>query len=651
MLNIPLPAGVISERRFFELAAFRKPAAGSKQEAVAVKTHACEQKMIGPKTGDFLSDGQLLQRYLARRDEAAFATLVQRYAGLVLGVCRRVLRDGHAAEDAFQATFLVLVRRAASLDKTGSLSSWLYGVAYRTALKARGKETRQRIRDRQAVRSAAVQANGERVWSDLQPVLDEELHRLPSKYRLPLVLCYLEGKTHQQAARELGWPSGSMSRRVERAREILRGHLEKRGLLLSTGILFALIGKQQTVAAGELVVRTAQAAMHFGAGSSTRAAAISPGVAALAEKILLTFSVSKLKISVIAGVALLLGLVGLFGGSGKSAGFFALNLQLSDHQAGLCASSQLLTESTSVVTLNWKLRHTFPTPGEAVQAVAFSPDGATVAVGGQSNVIHLRDVAQGKERGNLRGHEGMIAALAFAPQARTLASASHDQTVRLWDLATGRGAAVLRGHRAEVLSAAFANDGRTLVSAGADETIRLWDRATGHELASWTNTPGPVVTVACAPARNIVASAGADGSLILWDRANGSQLKRLSGHRGGVHSVAFSSDGQFLASGGADGTVRLWDQAGKPVAVLAGHEGAVNALAFLRQSEMLVSASADHTLRVWDVKTRACQAILKGHTSAVLAVACAANDLTIASGSSDGTARIWQAELRTTTTP
>jgi len=609
-----------------------------------VKTHACEQKMIGPKPGDSLSDGQLLQRYLARRDEAAFAALVQRYAGLVLGVCRRVLRDGHAAEDAFQATFLVLVRRASSLDKTGSLSSWLYGVAYRTALKARGKEARQRNRDRQAVRSAAVQSNGERVWSDLQPVLDEELHRLPSKYRLALVLCYLEGKTHQQAARELGWPSGSMSRRVERAREILRGHLEKRGLLLSTGLLFALIGKQQTAAAGELVVRTAQAAMYFGPGCSSSAAAVSPGVAALAEKTLLTFSVSKLKISVIASVALLLSLVGLFGGSGRSAGFSAFNL-LGQHQAGPCGSSQLSPESPPDVTLDWKLRHTIPASGEAVHAVTFSPDGATVA-SGQGNMVHIWDVAQGKKRGNLRGPEGVIAALAFAPNGRMLASASHDQTVRLWDLATGRDAAVLRGHGAEVLSAAFANDGRTLVSAGADQTIRLWDPETGHEMASWTNTPGPVVTVACAPARDIVASAGTDGSLILWDRANGSQLKRFSGHSGGVHSVAFSSDGQLLASGGADGTVRLWDLGGKPLAVLAGHEGAVNALAFLGQSQMLVSASADHTLRVWDVKTRACRAILKGHTSAVLAVACAANSLTIASGSSDGTTRIWQAEVR-----
>src|SRR5260370_12089248 len=158
------------------------------------------------------ADGQLLQRYVAARDETAFAALVERYGALVLGVCERVLQHSHDAEDAFQATFLVLARRAATLDGRGSLGNWLYAVAYRTAIKARQSAARRRARELQVLNMSTVLSSEEEEWSDLRPLLDEELNQLPVKYRAPLVLCYLEGKTQAQAARELGWPTGSSTR-------------------------------------------------------------------------------------------------------------------------------------------------------------------------------------------------------------------------------------------------------------------------------------------------------------------------------------------------------------------------------------------------------------------------------------------------------
>src|SRR5260370_1155117 len=141
---------------------------------------------------DPLPDAQLLDRYLRQRDEGAFAALVQRYGRLVLGVCQRLLQDGHEAEDAFQTTFLVLLRKADALDKRQPLSSWLYEVAYRTALKARGNAARRRAHERQAMAMAPAPVDEEAAWQEVHPVLDEELNRLPYKYRAPLVLCYLQ---------------------------------------------------------------------------------------------------------------------------------------------------------------------------------------------------------------------------------------------------------------------------------------------------------------------------------------------------------------------------------------------------------------------------------------------------------------------------
>ena len=229
-----------------------------------------------------LPDGQLLERYVATRDEHAFAALVERYGPLVFAVCQRVLRQAQDAEDAFQATFLVLARRAPSLDGRRPLANWLHAVAYRTSVKARQSAARRRAHQLQLLSLATVPAPEEKPWIELRPLLDEELNRLPEKYRAPLVLCFLEGKSHQQAARELGWPSGSMSRRMNRARELLRRRLARRGLTLSTGLLFLLIARNAGAAtvSKTLAGLTTQAALAFRAGQ----AAISSQAASLAEE-------------------------------------------------------------------------------------------------------------------------------------------------------------------------------------------------------------------------------------------------------------------------------------------------------------------------------------------------------------------------------
>jgi RNA polymerase sigma-70 factor (ECF subfamily) len=221
-------------------------------------------------------DGELLRRFVAAREEAAFAGLVRRHGAMVLGVCRRLLDDAHEAEDAFQATFLVLARRAAAVRKQDSVASWLYGVAYRVSLKARAAQ-RQKPGGEAAEPVSTADPAAEAAWRELRPVIDEELSRLPEKYRAPLILCYLEGKTNEEAARLLGWTKGTVSGRLARARDLLRPRLARRGLALAAGGVVALLAQHGAAPASAALVETTVNAVLKG-GLSAPAAALAGGV-------------------------------------------------------------------------------------------------------------------------------------------------------------------------------------------------------------------------------------------------------------------------------------------------------------------------------------------------------------------------------------
>ncbi len=253
-----------------------------------------------------LTDGQLLECFLTRRDEAAFAALVRRHGPMVLGVCRRVLQHHHDAEEAFQATFLVLARKAATIGRRALLGHWLYGVASRTALKARALRARREAHERQVRAMPRPQVLEEDVWQDLLPLLDRELNRLPEKYQVPLVLCDLEGKTKKEAARQLGLPEGTVSSRLARARAMLRKRLARHGPALAGGAL--AVALSQNVASAcvpvPLVVSTAKAAMLFAAGQAATTGVISAKVAVLTEGVMKAMLLTKLKVTAIVLIVL-----------------------------------------------------------------------------------------------------------------------------------------------------------------------------------------------------------------------------------------------------------------------------------------------------------------------------------------------------------
>jgi RNA polymerase sigma factor (sigma-70 family) len=212
------------------------------------------------------SDAQLLARFAARRDETAFAELLQRHGGMVLGVCRRLLGDRHEAEDAFQATFLVLARKAGAGGWRDSVAGWLQAVARRVALKARSAAARRRHRVAELTEEPCARQPEEEAWADVRPVLDEELSRLPESYRTPLVLCYLEGKTNEEAARLLGRPVGTVWYQLSRGREMLRRRLGRRGVQLTAAALSVpLAGSTVQAVVPETLLATAAAAIVAGA--------------------------------------------------------------------------------------------------------------------------------------------------------------------------------------------------------------------------------------------------------------------------------------------------------------------------------------------------------------------------------------------------
>jgi RNA polymerase sigma factor (sigma-70 family) len=269
------------------------------------------RQLLGVPDSSQQSDAQLLERFATRQEETAFAAILQRYGPMVLGVCRRVLHHPEDAEDAFQATFLALVRQAPAIGRREALGCWLHRVALRTALRGRANQARRRLHEQRAVPAQPPDFIAAVAWRDLQPVLDEEVQRLPAKYRVPFVLCYLEGKTYGRAAQQLRCLPSTVSRRLARARELLRRRLTQRGLTLPAGVLTAALSAHAAAAAvpAMLEAATTRAALLSAAGGAG-GGAISPHVAVLAEG-----GMNAMRTTLWKCTPALLLLVGLIGGS------------------------------------------------------------------------------------------------------------------------------------------------------------------------------------------------------------------------------------------------------------------------------------------------------------------------------------------------
>jgi RNA polymerase sigma factor (sigma-70 family) len=515
------------------------------------------------REGCGLTDGQLLECFITGRDEAAFEGLVRRHGPMVLGVCHRVLGNHHDAEDAFQATFLVLARRAATLTQRELVGNWLFGTAYRSALAA--KAARRRVKEKQVREMPEPPAAVDEVntWRQLRPILDHELNRLPEKYLVPIILCDLEGRTRREVARYLGIPEGTLSGRLTTARRKLARRLASRGVAPSAGVLATLLS-QNAVSAGvpaSLLASTTRTALGIAAGGQAASVA-SAEVATLMDGVLKMMLVRKLTI---AALVLLLLLTAL-GGWVQILPAFATDPPAS-------ASTQ--------------------------------PQGQTAGRGGKP-AAKSWDV-----RATLEGHTATVWSVAYSPDGTLLATASKDGTVRVWNAKTGKPVASLGGHAGDVHAVAFSQDGKLLASAGADRTVRVWD-ATGNELRKITHTD-PVNGVAFISGKILAAWGGVHdpdgvsnrGEMRLWDPTTGKEIANLAPLNGKrIEYAAFPPDGKTLLTA-AGNTFILWDWDGKDKLTerqsVQSEESAFVYGLKLSPDAKTVAVTTDATIRLYDV--------------------------------------------------
>ncbi|MDR3632426.1 MAG: sigma-70 family RNA polymerase sigma factor [Isosphaeraceae bacterium] len=268
--------------------------------------------LFGRGTVAGADEGRLLERFVSRGDESAFEAIVSRFGPMVLGVCRRMLDDPDDVEDAFQATFLILVRKASRVRDRDLLGNWLYGVAYRVAVRTRSHVRRRQRREVARVEDEAVPASESRAgeWLDLRRVLDEEVSRLPEKYRIPVCLCYFQDQSYEEAAQRLQWPIGTVRSRLSKARELMRARLVRRGVALPAGFLAVALQSTLSEAARspKLLEKTVTSAMQVAAAKAVSTGCVSGVVARLVREVMMSAFLVKLKW--VSGVVLIVGAVG-----------------------------------------------------------------------------------------------------------------------------------------------------------------------------------------------------------------------------------------------------------------------------------------------------------------------------------------------------
>jgi RNA polymerase sigma factor (sigma-70 family) len=637
------------------------------------------------------TDAGLLRLYTEVGDPTAFASLVQSHGPMVWAVCRGYLPDASAADDAFQATFLILLRRAAAIRRPEALAGWLHRVAVGVALKARRSARRRASRERQAGRPTTGDPHSDVERRDLRHVLEEELARLPVNYRAPVVLCDREGLTRAEAARRLGWPAGTLDGRLARARALLRRRLLRRGVAPAlTGGAVAL-----TVPDG-LAESVRRAAAAWAVARPVREA-----VSAEAVRLADAHAGGLVRWK---GTAALVALAALIVGAAGSAGR-PRELRSTENTEPIAAAPAAppapldlfgdpLPPGAVARMGTVRFRH-----GDAVLAVVYSPDGRRLASTDRTGAVVIWEAATGRPLARCPGRPGTLVALAFSPDGRLVAGAGDGEVVPLWDAETGQelralelsaGGATRNGRvRTRALSLSFAPDGRHLAAARLGHPMHVWEVATGRELGRWADVlGGPPLGVAFTPDGRALVGCGPDNLIRVWDAGSARELRRFPGPdapalrefallpdgRGvacvsgsglglfdtdtgamlwrvespdNIWTVVASPDGRRVVTGGRTG-IQFWDATtGRELHPTQGRIRAVaNALAVSPDGRAVVgSVVGELALRLWDVASGAERPTLDsaGHRGRVNAVAYLPDGRTLITGGEDGSVRFWEA--------
>jgi RNA polymerase sigma factor (sigma-70 family) len=641
------------------------------------------------------TDVQLLSHFIESGNEAAFTAMIERHGPMVRDLCRRLLRQESDADDVFQATFLVLLRKAPSIRKYTSLGSWLYGVAYRLACKANRRIARETERENVAVMEHQHDPSIEASWREMWTILDEELSRLSDAYRPALVLCYLQGRTHDEAARQLGWSVRTLRRKLDRGRELLRLRLSRRGVVFPAVLLAAGLCNRAARASisARLLYATARMRCSVAAGNSAGAGGASAKAIGLANGLLQTMAWAPFKLAF--GLCLVFTTVLMGTGILALQPFApqplpqipdnadpAVRVRELDHlvetkQQRVDQYGDPLPDGALARLGTTRFRHP-----HFVTGVAFAPDGKTLASTCCDGAVRLWESNTGKEFRRftrtpnpiLGQGEVTFNGAAITRDGTLLVAIENLDTAHVWDLASGKEVRQLKGRYA--FGMALSPDDRTLAIGESGELagrqVSLWDLATGRLLRVFGARGRPVSALAFSPDGKVLATgeSAAVGvqpnqpefslsSIRCWDVATGQRLRELKGHTGGVTAVSYSADGTKLLSASHDATLRSWDVAtgleGRSIQVvdnMAGpffsddqvkgvNYGGILSAVYSPDGKWIASGSHDGTVHLWDAVTGAELHTLHGHGRGVTTLAFSPDGKRLASGSWDLTIRVW----------
>jgi RNA polymerase sigma factor (sigma-70 family) len=634
-----------------------------------------------------LGDEDLLRQFVVSQDEDAFAELMRRHASLVLGVAQRIVGHRQDAEDVFQATFLILARKAGSIRRRASLPNFLHGVALRLARKALVTSARRQRREQQAAAALPREECDPTPARELRAWIDGELMRLPESLRLPLILCVLEGQTQQEAAQHLGWLPRTLKARLQRGKERLRQRLERTGMAALP--LETLLSKPAS-ASPQLVEATSRLAMLFVRGQAAEAKG---SVLALAQVGLAGWG----RLRTLLALLLVVGVVGL-GGSLLGAKRDASPPQVAAQPeapatprvdlhgdplpaqaitrlgtvrfrhptwqiVGLAAldNNTLVSVGEDNKIFFWdiqtgKMVRKFPAGDFNVRSFALSPDGKQLAVGGFSfhkgnepnrGIIRILEAGTGKEvRSFDRKSERMDGgAMVFTPDGKLLASLSLDGIARIEEIVSG--AELLREKFPSDVAGQLvvSRDGKHLAMASGPNTrkVFLWDWQSGKPPREIAVPPRGAYSLAFSPDGKILAT-GDDGNegVRLWEVATGKLVRTLNvAKEWDILRVRFSPDGRYLAvSSYQEKALVLFDtKTWKVFRRLALGQMSLGLPTFTPDSRFLATTSGEGVLRVLEVSTGKEPATFDAHVQAPSFVHL--RDGRAITAGDDGTVRFW----------
>jgi RNA polymerase sigma factor (sigma-70 family) len=648
------------------------------------------------------SDEQLLADFLCRRSDEAFAALLGRHGPMVLNVCRRILHDAHAAEDVFQATFLVLAQRAAAIHRRASVAAFLHGVAYRLAVRARRHTSpkRQRGEGRSlacasglcaAVCDQAVGPPEGLAWKEMLGILDQELGRLSDCYRAPLVLCYLEGRTRDEAARQLGWSLSTLRRRLAQGRRLLEARLRGRGVTLPAA-LAGLLAASSVAVPGHLRAAALAAAGARAAGGGAAGASV---LSSARKGIALLLSTAGKKVGVFVVLAALATAVcfacrwdphaeqapaasesppaaaapAAGAGPGDAAADplpaqCAVRLGTARYRHGSRIESMAVSVDGRLAAVagefgsfsparafdltDGRCLYSLPNgPGSSTEAVGLSPDGKVLATKHDEDLC-FRDAATGKEFRKIRyvpesgGGRSITDWMTFTPDGKQVAATLLGDAVCLIDVGTGKVTRTFE-HGWAVSACVFSPDGRLMATGGYEQEkgpvhfARIWEVGTGKLLRRFPAGAGRIRSLAFSPDGATLAGGGwADGRLRLWEVATGKELKVFPRIGNDIESVAFAPDGKTVAAAGDK--VHLYDPATGKERLRIGRRA--QRLAFSRDGSVLTGAVSGAIYR-WDAASGRPLTPAAGQDSAVEQVLVSPDGRSLFTTDQDGDLYVW----------